>query len=132
MSKKTIKAKGAITAWNETPVHEASGDAKISRVAVTMSLEGDLEGETKAEFVMTYRDDGSASFVGMERFEGSMDGEQGSFVLQTIGVYETGEARSEYRIVEGSGRGGFAGMTGTGTMRAKHGEAAEIELSISN
>ena len=37
-----------------------------------------------------YREDGSASFVGLERIKGQLEGRSGSFVLQHIGTYESG------------------------------------------
>jgi hypothetical protein len=37
---------------------------------VTKSFSGDIEGEGTLEYLMAYREDGSASFVGLERVEG--------------------------------------------------------------
>lgn len=47
----------------------------------TKSFTGDLEGESQVEYLMMYRPDGSASFVGLERFTGRIGDRSGTFVL---------------------------------------------------
>src|SRR5205809_3547948 len=65
--------------WDGKPANEVSG-AKLTRASVTNSFHGDIEGEGTLEYLMTYRDDGSASYVGLERVVGSVGGRSGSFV----------------------------------------------------
>jgi len=47
---------------------------------------------------MMYRSDGSATFVGLERVAGKIDGKAGTFVLQRTGVFESGQARESYTL----------------------------------
>ena len=51
-----------------------NGVPKLTRVSVNKSYQGDITGEGKLEYLMMYRDDGSASFIGMERVVGSIVG----------------------------------------------------------
>lgn len=43
---------------------------------------------------MVYREDGSASFVGLKRVVGRVGGRSGSFVLQHSGTFEGGIAKA--------------------------------------
>jgi hypothetical protein len=61
------KATFALNAWDEKPYNEMNGLPKLTRARVTKSYQGDIKGEGKLEYLMMYRDDGSASFIGLER-----------------------------------------------------------------
>ena len=61
------KATFALSAWDEKPYDEMNGVPKLTRASVNKSYQGDITGEGKLEYLMMYRDDGSASFIGMER-----------------------------------------------------------------
>ena len=63
-------ARFAIKAWNETAYSENEGQPKLTRASVTKTYSGDIEGEAQVEYLMMYRGDGSASFVGLERVVG--------------------------------------------------------------
>ncbi len=54
----------------------------------------DIEGESTEEYPMVYREDGSASFVGLKRVVGRVGGRSGSFVLQYSGTFEGGIAKA--------------------------------------
>jgi hypothetical protein len=61
------KATFDVKAWDEKPYNEMNGLPKLTRVSATKSYQGDITGEGKLEYLMMYRDDGSASFLGLER-----------------------------------------------------------------
>ena len=84
---------------------------------------GDIQGESTVEFVMAYRDDGSATYVGMERVVGSLGGKTGSFVLQSAGTFEgRASRRPAVSVVPGSGTGDLSGLTGTSREEARANE----------
>ena len=56
---------------------------------------------------------GSAGYVAIERFSGSLGGKTGSFVLQHHGLMNRGEAALTVTIVPDSGTGELAGISGT-------------------
>jgi hypothetical protein len=91
--KKTANARFAIKSWDEKPYSEGPDQPKLTRASVTKSFTGDLEGESHVEYLMMYRSDGTATFVGLERVVGQLGGKSGSFVLQRTGVFESGEAK---------------------------------------
>src|ERR1700738_5040456 len=75
---------------------------KLTRASVIKSYQGDITGEGKVEYLMVYRDDGSASFVGLEREVGSVGGRSGSFVFQHSGAFKDGVATVTIIVVAGS------------------------------
>ena len=126
---KTANARFAIKAWDEKPYFEASGQPKLTRASVTKTFSGDIEGEGRVEYLMMYRADGTASFVGLERIEGRIGDSTGSFVLQRIGAFEGGQARESYSVVPGSGTGDLEGLEGGGSSSVGHGMEHPFELT---
>ena len=115
-------AKGTfeLKAWDEKPFNEMNGMPKLTRASVIKSYQGDITGEGKLEYLMMYRDDGSASFVGLERVVGSVGGRSGSFVLQHSGTFKEGVATVTLVVVPGSGTGDLRGMRGEGGFSVGH------------
>lgn len=111
----------AIKSWDEKPYSEGEDLPKLTRATVTKTFSGDLEGEGQVEYLMMYRSDGTAGFVGLERVTGRLAGKTGSFVLQRTGVFEGGHARESYVVIPGSGTGQLAGLSGEGATSVGHG-----------
>ncbi len=116
------EAKFEVKGWDEKPYGEVEGLAKLTRASVRVALTGDIAGEGTIEYLMTYRADGSASFVGVQRIIGSLAGRAGSFVLNGTGGYEkaTGTASMSWTVAPGSGTGDLAGLSGAGSAVATH------------
>jgi len=127
--KHTAKARFAITSWDEKPVSEGADLPKLSRATVVKALTGDIEGEGRVEYLMIYRSDGTAAFVGLERVVGRIGGKAGSFVLQRSGAFEGGQAKESYTVVSGSGTGELRGLAGEGRTSVGHGMEHPFELS---
>ena len=119
--KKSATARFTIKSWNEQPYSEGEGLPRLTRASVTKTFTGDLEGEGRVEYLMMYRSDGSAAFVGLERIVGSLGGKAGSFVLQRVGAFESGLAKESYSIVTGSATGELRGLQGGGSSTLGHG-----------
>jgi hypothetical protein len=103
-----------VKSWAEDTYRELGEQAKLTKATVEFTMEGDLAAEASWDAVMCYRPDGTAVFSGFQYTSGSIGGQQGSFVLQTEGEFAAGEARTRWRVVEGSGTGGLSGLTGFG------------------
>ena len=112
------KATFKVTGWDEKPYQEFEGGAKLTRAKVTQAYQGDIIGTGEVEFLMSYAAIGTASFVGVELVQGTIAGKSGSFVMQHVGTYDSGGARSDWSIVPGTGIGGLAGITGKGSYAA--------------
>jgi hypothetical protein len=119
--KKSAKARFAITSWDEKPYSEGQDLPRLTRASVMKTFTGDLDGEGQVEYLMMYRSDGSASFVGLERVVGRVGGKTGTFVLQRIGVFENGQAKESYSVIPGSATGELRDLRGDGSSAVGHG-----------
>jgi hypothetical protein len=119
--KRTANARFAIKGWDEKPYSEGPDLPKLVRASVSRAFTGDIEGEGQVEYLMMYRSDGTAAFVGLERITGRIGGKSGSFVLQRTGVFEDGEAKESYAVIPGSASGELRGLAGDGTSSVGHG-----------
>ena len=127
--KQTAKARFAIKTWDEKPLSEAAGLPRLTRATVAKTFSGDIEGEGHVEYLMMYRSDGSASFVGLERIVGRIGRRTGTFVLQRTGIFEEGLAKESYSVVRGSATGDLVGLEGDGNSAVGHGLEHPFELS---
>lgn len=119
--KQTANARFAIKNWDEKAYSEGEDLPKLTRASVTKTFTGDIEGESKVEYLMMYRSDGSATFVGLERVSGRIGARTGTFVLQRTGVFEGGQAKESYYVVPESGTGQLRGLRGEGSSAVGHG-----------
>ena len=119
--KQSAGARFAIKSWEEKPYSEGENLPKLTRASVTKAYTGDIVGEGQVEYLMMYRSDGSATFVGLERVVGRIAGKTGSFVLQRTGVFEDGQAKESYSVIPGSATGELRGLRGDGTSAVGHG-----------
>jgi hypothetical protein len=127
--KQKANARFAIKNWDEKPYSEGQGQPKLTRATVTKSYTGDISGDANVEYLMMYRSDGTATFVGLERVVGKIGGKSGSFVLQRTGVFEDGQAKESYSVVPGSATGELQGLRGDGTSSVGHGMEHPFTLS---
>jgi hypothetical protein len=119
--KKNANARFAIKKWDEKPYSEGEGLPRLTRVSVTKTFTGDIEGEGHVQYLMMYRDDGSATFVGLERVVGRIGARTGTFVLQRLGVFQSGQAKESYSVIPGSATGDLLGLRGDGRSDVGHG-----------
>ena len=127
--KKTANARFAIKSWDEKPYSEGPDQPRLTRASVTKTYTGDIEGEGQVEYLMMYRSDGSATFVGLERIVGQIDGKAGTFVLQRTGIFESGQAKESYSVIPGSATGDLQGLLGDGRSAVGHGMEHPFTLS---
>jgi hypothetical protein len=125
----TANARFSIKTWEEKPYSEGNDMPKLTRASVTKSFHGDMEGEGHVEYLMMYRSDGSAAFVGLERFVGRIGSKTGTFVLQRTGVFESGQAKESYSVVHDSATGELSGLRGDGMSTLGHGTEFPFTLN---
>ncbi len=114
--------------WEERPFAETDGAPKLARANGSDLYHGDIEGEATFEYLMMYHDDGSATYVGMERLVGRLGDRQGSFVLQISGVFEGGTVKATWFVVNGSGTGDLRGLRGEGELVWQDGQHSSVTL----
>jgi hypothetical protein len=126
--KKTAKARFVIKSWDEKPYSEGPELPKLTRASVVKTFTGDIEGEGRVEYLMMYRSDGSAACIGLERISGRIGQKAGSFVLQRVGAFESGQAKESYSVVPGSATGDLRGLKGQGSSALGHATEYPFEL----
>jgi hypothetical protein len=125
----TAKFTGKIEDWDETTITEIEAGGKLTQASVKQSFAGDLEGDGSVDWLMCYRSDQTAEFVGMQRVVGRIGGRAGSFVmLQTDGTFDGKVAKGRLTIVPGSGTDELAGLSGSGEFNAPMGGEPSSEL----
>jgi hypothetical protein len=124
----TATAKFQMKGWDETPYAELGGSKRLVRSTMNGSYEGDVTGESSTEFLMAYSSDDLATYVGIERVEGSVGGRSGTFVMQVTGTFAGGLARHTSTVIPGAGTGDLAGLRGLGSFEAPMGQTAETTL----
>ena len=97
----------------EPPYLEQDG-LTLNRTVVRKEFSGDVVGASEAQMLAAFTaTPGSAGYVAIEHFTGSVDGQSGSFVLQHSGVMSRGDAQLTVTVVPDSGSGDLAGISGT-------------------
>jgi uncharacterized protein DUF3224 len=112
-----------IDSWDEQPYAD-----KLSRAQVKATYSGDIEGQGETEWLMCYREDKTADFVGFQRITGRLGGRSGSFVFESTGAFDGKVAAGPLAIVHGSGTGELAGIVGQGTLSAPMGGEPLVSL----
>jgi hypothetical protein len=107
---------------------QVDGAPDVAEIRVTETFHGDIEGEGSVRFLQASREDGSASFVGIERVAGEIAGRSGTFLLQDKGTLEGNTVSGEWFVIPGSGSGELAGLRGEGGFTAELGQGADITL----
>jgi hypothetical protein len=120
-----------ITGWDEKTYQEIEGSAKLSHAKITQSYSGGIDGSSSVDYLMSYTIHGTATFVGLERISGAVEGKSGSFVIQHTGFFSEGKAHSSWVIVPGSGTGELASLCGKGSFVAGHCEPAQASFAYS-
>ncbi len=114
--------------WDEKPYNEMEGGPTLKRASITTEYSGGVEGSGALEYLLMYRDDGSATYVGYERVTGRVGERSGSFVLEHRGVFEGGAAKATLSVIPGSATGDLSGLQGQGTFLAPGGPSGEYSL----
>ena len=89
------------------------GDSGVGRMTIDKSFAGDLVGTSLGQMLSVMGAvQGSAGYVAMERFTGTLAGRSGSFALQHKGVMDRGAPFLEILVVPDSGTDQLTGISG--------------------
>jgi hypothetical protein len=96
----------------------AEGDGvELSRVHITRTFTGDLEGASTAEILIA-KSEGGGAYTGQDLIRGTLAGKTGTFVIQHGGIMGPAGISNTGTIVPGSGTGELEGINGEGTLLA--------------
>lgn len=104
-----------VDAFEERPteIPDAAPGPPAGRAVLRKTYTGALAGSAVVE-MLTTRGDGGAAYLAQERVVGTLEGREGSFVLQH-GAHTAPPGQWAF-VVAGSGTGGLAGLSGTGSV----------------
>ena len=124
------KATGAfeVKGGTEDPYDELDGGIKLTHASGSQSFTGDISGDGSVHWLMLYRPDKTARFVGLQRITGSVGGRLGSFVAAAEGDHDGTGSTITLTIIPGSGTGSLTGISGEGSLIAKGGPRGTYEL----
>ena len=95
------------------PFQDGVGDPLVGRMAIAKVFSGEMFGTGSGQ-MLAYRSSmpGSAGYVAMEKVQGTLNGRQGSFIMQHNGIMNRGESQLSIKIVPDSGADELTGITG--------------------
>ncbi|MEV1246270.1 DUF3224 domain-containing protein [Nonomuraea sp. NPDC050022] len=111
-----VKAEFEIVEFDEIVYDEHAEGPKLTRVTIRKRYQGVIEGTGVAE-VLTAQGGAGGGYVASERIAGTLDGRQGTFVIQHWGLADGAEQSSEGSILPNSGTGELAGIAGRAMER---------------
>jgi len=100
----------------------ASPGANLGRMSIDKTFTGPLEGSSQGEMLTAMTETpGSAGYVAIEKFTGTLEGKEGSFVLQHFGIMHGEISRLILEVVPDSGTNELSGISGTMEIRREDG-----------
>ncbi|HET9864428.1 MAG TPA: DUF3224 domain-containing protein [Steroidobacteraceae bacterium] len=93
---------------------EISDDPLFGRLLLVKKFSGDLAGAARGQMLSAgTATRGSAGYVAIDQFTGTLEGHRGSFVLQHSGSMNRGVPTLSIMVVPDSGTDELQGLTGT-------------------
>lgn len=91
-----------------------SDTAQFGRMSLNKTFNGDLEGTSVGEMLSCRLvDSGSAGYVALEQFTGTLNGQAGSFVMQHYGVMSAAGQTLTLEILPDSGTEALQSISGS-------------------
>jgi Protein of unknown function (DUF3224) len=110
-----------------------SGVTPLGRMSLDKVFSGDMAGSSAGEMLTAVTPTaGSAGYVAIERFTGSVHGKQGSFVLQHSGAMSKSHGQQlSIKIVPDSGSDALRGIDGQFLLKIEQGQHHyELEYTL--
>ncbi|HET7169659.1 MAG TPA: DUF3224 domain-containing protein [Candidatus Limnocylindrales bacterium] len=117
-----------ITTAGEVDLDDLAGEVRITHASGRQRFSGGLDADGAIDWLMVYRPDKTASFVGVQRIDGTVDGRSGSFAMTAVGEHDGSSSRVTWTVVAGSGTDALRGIRGHGSLEAPGGPAGTYEL----
>lgn len=116
-----------VVSGGEDVLAEPGNGVKLTHATGKQRFSGDIEGDGSVDWLMCYAD-GGARFVGLQRIDGNLGGQRGAFVVESTGDHDGKASKGSWRVVEGTGSGGLAGISGEGSFDAPGGPRVSYRL----
>jgi Protein of unknown function (DUF3224) len=98
-------------------------DASLGRMTIDKQFHGDLEGASKGQMLTAGTSvKGSAGYVAIEKVSGTLNGRNGTFILQHSATMTRGAPQLSITVVPDSGTGQLVGLSGKMTINISEGQ----------
>ena len=98
------------------PQTDDKSDPSLARMTIDKQFHGDLEGPSKGQMLAAGDPKTSAVYVAIEKFNGTLKGRSGTFILHHTGLMTRGVPQLTISVAPDSGTGQLAGITGKMTI----------------
>jgi len=123
----TAHATGTFEVKMEPQSEDKGEGATLGRTSLSKQFHGSLEGTSKGEMLSAMSAvKGSAGYVAIERFTGTLDGRSGTFALQHSGSMNRGVPQLSITVVPDSGTGQLTGLAGRMTIDVTGGKHSYV------
>ena len=104
----------------------------LGRMSLDKTFLGALDATSQGEMLSAMTPtEGSAGYVAIEQVSGTLEGKQGSFVLQHFGTMDRGKDNLVLEVVPDSGSGELTGISGKMSIKIENGQHFyELEYDI--
>ena len=97
-----------------TMTPQTGAEVPVGRLSLAKRFQGALSGSSSGEMLAVHGGvQGSAGYVAMEKFTGTLEGREGSFALQHSGSMDRGVPSLVISVVPDSGTDALAGLKGS-------------------
>ena len=112
------KARGKFTveSGGEDPYEALDDGIRLAHAYGRQTFTGDISADGAVHWLMLYRADKTARFVGLQRLSGTIGKRRGTVVLTASGDHDGKGSTIDLEVAAGSGSGDLAGMSGTGKL----------------
>jgi len=114
---------------SESNPYDISGGPALVEISLTETFTGDIDGTSTVRALQVRHSDGSATMVSVQRFAGSLNGQEGTFVLQGSESIEAGKIKATWFVVPRSGTGSLTGLRGNGGFEGEFGKGSDGDLN---
>ncbi|GGP81899.1 DUF3224 domain-containing protein [Shewanella ulleungensis] len=130
MTKVVLKGVFQITQWDETAYAEHEDGTKQTIANIKQTYSGDITGSADIRYVMSYQQDTTAVFTGLEELNITTPEITGRIIFQHNGTFVTGVAQSEFHIIAGSGTENLTEYIGQGEFTSTENGQAEYVITL--
>ncbi len=128
-TKQMAKGRIEVQSYRPTTYEQPNEGPKLNQIEVSEIFSGDVQGAGTVRFLQAEQGDGSASYCGIERVVGTLEGRKGTFLLEDQGTLEGSRVKGTWFVIPGSGTGDLRGLRGDGGFEAELGQHASWTLS---
>ena len=112
----TMTARGTFDVKLSPQADDSAGAGPFGRLFLNKQFQGELQASSHGQMLSTETGQGSGAYVALEYVTGTLNGLQGSFVLQHVGTMRKGAYMLTVTVVPDSGTEQLKGIVGNMTI----------------